>query len=103
MPLPSVLKVPIFISPLSRTMNATMPVRTELTRAAKKSSNFSVAMRYSVLAFCFALSIVSPVFSLKVLVYQTAFGGSHVQFSGTLVDALVERGHIVVGKDSILT
>ncbi|KAH7700034.1 UGT-54 protein, partial [Aphelenchoides avenae] len=32
---------------------------------------------------------------LKILVYQTAFGTSHVQFSGALVDVLVDRGHTV--------
>lgn len=34
--------------------------------------------------------------SLKVLLYQTLLGRSHIQFSGALVDSLVERGHVVV-------
>lgn len=33
---------------------------------------------------------------LKILLYQTAIGKSHMRFSGTLVDKLVERGHVVV-------
>lgn len=41
------------------------------------------------------------VFSLKILIYQTVIGKSHVNFSGTLTDLLVKRGHTVVRQDII--
>lgn len=33
--------------------------------------------------------------TLKILLYQTLLGQSHVRFSGVLTDVLVERGHTV--------
>ncbi|CAD5214463.1 unnamed protein product [Bursaphelenchus xylophilus] len=41
------------------------------------------------------LLVLPEVWSKKVLVYQIAFGKSHIQFSGTLIDKLVEAGHTV--------
>ncbi|CAD5209260.1 unnamed protein product [Bursaphelenchus okinawaensis] len=38
---------------------------------------------------------ISKIDQKKILVYQIAFGKSHIQFSGTLIDHLVSRGHIV--------
>ena len=43
-----------------------------------------------------ALHFLGNVEGLKILVYQTALGMSHVQHIGSVVDTLVEKGHQVV-------
>lgn len=44
----------------------------------------------------FYFALIENVQSLKILVYQTALGRSHVQHIGSVVDTLVEAGHDVV-------
>lgn len=34
--------------------------------------------------------------TLKILMFQAGYGISHIQFSNTLADILVNKGHIVV-------
>ena len=41
------------------------------------------------------LSLILLARCYKILVYQTAPGSSHVQFSGKLIDVLVDAGHTV--------
>ncbi|KAH7727100.1 UGT-51 protein [Aphelenchoides avenae] len=42
-----------------------------------------------------ALLLFSSCTALKILVYQTVLGHSHLGYSGAIVDTLVDRGHIV--------
>ena len=49
-------------------------------------------MHFSIIFF---FNVIFSVECYKILVYQTAPGSSHVQFSGKLVDILVNAGHTV--------
>ena len=55
-------------------------------------------MLLSLLKICCLLSLFFNVDSLKILVFNPKFGGSHVGFMGKIADTLADAGHEVVSS-----